>query len=240
MAIPANAGAREVEKSFEIAREDLKHGREIREEIQQVVDNTNWFTQNLFINFHQAATGSVRFCVRGHPNDVELGCNLLQRRLKINFEADNLPPGVALLTTANLKRHDRADVSKRQFACEPCDSVWWSCLQRYKAIPRHLEYGWALHRCQNCGREFYGKTVQGRRSPCHSCGTLCLPERFGDRLDPDRQRGRGRHSCEECNYGLITPCPAYRRVIVASEPHVSTGSTADTFLTQMSLMSIAP
>ena len=105
------------------------------------------------------------------------------------------------------------------------------CKKRYNAIPSNLEYGWGTYRCAQCGKIFYGRAQRGTPAPCFRCSHETYPENIGPK--PQEADGRrGRHACAACDNGRIRPCPNYRPVLVASTLHVSTGSTASTFLTQ--------
>ncbi|XP_076112939.1 shiftless antiviral inhibitor of ribosomal frameshifting protein homolog [Mytilus galloprovincialis] len=103
---------------------------------------------------------------------------------------------------------------ERQYACGPCDNVWWRkvparkrvskckrCYVRYDAIPRNKEWGWAEFACNNCEHVFRGFGQMGNtRSPCFRCSTPCLPVNIfprKKRKDTERiqRRARDNHSC---------------------------------------------
>ncbi len=110
--------------------------------------------------------------------------------------------------------------------------VFFRCNVHYKAIPRDKEFGQARFICPECGTLFIGWGQRGVSSPCYHCGAVVFPGEFGIRRRFHGRRGTNKHACAHCENGRIQPCPVYRKIIVASEVHHETGSTADTFITQ--------
>ncbi|XP_060062755.1 shiftless antiviral inhibitor of ribosomal frameshifting protein homolog [Ylistrum balloti] len=156
----------------------------------------------------------------------------------------------------------------RQFACEPCDQVWWSsvpinkpvskcklCRSKYDPIPKEMMWGWAIFKCE-CGKEFSGFGQMGvTRSECYRCGKSPYPSTI---RPPNRRRtpkSKQKHKCDApdcpgCGYkgndtenDMVKKCihPRSRegkaKVIVASQAHVSTGSTISSFRDQDELCS---
>ncbi|CAC5381432.1 unnamed protein product [Mytilus coruscus] len=85
-------------------------------------------------------------------------------------------------------------------------------------------------------------------SPCYRCRTVCSPNSILPRRRLEGRRSRNVHSClcrncfnradgpiveETC----VHPRSLHRRVVYASQQHLSTGSTVETFLTQDDLAS---
>ncbi len=73
---------------MEIPEPELKHGRTVKDEIKQIVHNTEWFTAaKLQVNLQMLGEGTGEskavILVNGKQNDVHVACNLLLRRLKV-------------------------------------------------------------------------------------------------------------------------------------------------------------
>ena len=89
------------------------------------------------------------------------------------------------LTMRALKKHDRATVYQlREFACQPCDHVWWrsvdrhkpvsrcrECRVRYDTLPKEKEFGMGLFSCQTCGNQFKKKCTAQTICRCFRCGS---------------------------------------------------------------------
>ncbi|XP_052059161.1 shiftless antiviral inhibitor of ribosomal frameshifting protein homolog [Mytilus californianus] len=162
----------------------------------------------------------------------------------------------------DLIRQGTIPKQERQFACITCDNVWWRkvpnrklvsrcvrCYIRYEAVPTEYEWGRAEFHCQLCGNVFRGFGQMGvASSPCYRCSTVCSPNSILPRRRLEGRRSRNVHSClcrncfnradgpiveETC----VHPRSLHRRVVYASQQHLSTGSTVDTFLTQNDLAS---
>ncbi|KAK3591669.1 hypothetical protein CHS0354_040582 [Potamilus streckersoni] len=89
----------------------------------------------------------------------------------------------------------------RQFACKPCDNVWWRkvparkmvstcriCRIKYDAIPKEEEWGWAIFEC-SCGNIFSGfGQMNVTKRTCYrnkgGCGQFVLPSQI---RPPDRR-----------------------------------------------------
>lgn len=170
------------------------------------------------------------------------------------------------ITEANLQNLDTRPMDLRQFSCRNCNYVWWrkvlhhkpvsrckKCSIRYDPIDREKEFGFGYFTCYTCGHSFTSARAQrGVASLCFNCQhrgihSECLPERIeplgrGRRKgQPDplpRRRRHPLHACSLCAFGEINPCPLFNIVVVASDPHVSTGSTVSTFISQMSGLSM--
>ncbi|XP_061192777.1 shiftless antiviral inhibitor of ribosomal frameshifting protein homolog [Saccostrea echinata] len=154
------------------------------------------------------------------------------------------------------------EVDIRQFACRPCDSVWWRrvpgrktvskchrCRVRYDAIPKEHEWGLAQFECDQCGNVFIGfGQMNNNYSPCYACGNKVQPARIlPKRRSTGGNRRQSTHSCFAYNcYNIagdvqpgicVHPKSLARRVVTQSDTHASSGSTVDTFLTQDDLAS---
>ncbi|XP_072035135.1 shiftless antiviral inhibitor of ribosomal frameshifting protein homolog isoform X2 [Amphiura filiformis] len=218
------------------------------------------------LDFAVMANGTVRFTLRGTQDTVQVGVGLLERRLTTERkqETRSLPDGITALTVENLRRHNQHLVEQRQFACQPCQKVWWRkvfsykevskcarCHVRYDAIQKDREYGWGRYVCPNCGHVFWGRAKAGVPAPCHQCSTMVLPAHIGPLpISPTQvlpahigpvprdsnvfRRTNYRHACARCDNGRIRPCPSFALLQVTSMVHQSTGSTVSTFLTQRS------
>ncbi|XP_022104414.1 repressor of yield of DENV protein homolog [Acanthaster planci] len=194
---------------------------------------------------------TIRFTIQGTMDQIGIAIGLLERHLTKERCQDRraLPQNVAPLTVDNLRQHNHTMMEQREFACQACQNVWWRkvfsykpvsrcnrCHVRYDAVPRDRVFGWGKFRC-HCGNVFFGRAQAGVPSICFQCRASVLPD--VDSIGPmqhngPRQYTRNRHACDLCNNGRIQPCPGYNRVLCPSLPHISTGSTASTFLTQQS------
>lgn len=129
-----------------------------------------------------------------------------------------------------------------------------TCKQKFDPVPYDKLWGIAEFLCPNCARSFKGFGRMGVGSPCYNCRysvkpTCILPPT--NRLRDLVHRRRQPHSClaEDC-YNRQEPhvpgteCvhPVSRRrngkpqVVNPSEPHISSGSTVNTCLSQGSLL----
>ncbi|XP_033628871.1 shiftless antiviral inhibitor of ribosomal frameshifting protein homolog [Asterias rubens] len=197
------------------------------------------------------ANRTVRFTIQGQMDRIQVAMGILERRLTKERRQDQLtlPQNVVALTIDNLRAHNQATTKQRQFACGPCQNIWWRkvfvykpvsrcnrCHVRYDPVPLEQMYGWGRFSCPQCKNVFWGRAQYGVASVCYGCQTMVLPDADSIGMSrPGNRRFTGNiHACAACNNGAIRPCPAYNRVLYPSTPHVSTGSTASTFLTQQS------
>lgn len=164
----------------------------------------------------------------------------------------------------DLARQKRVEAEIRQFACRPCDSVWWRrvpgrktvskchrCKTRYDAVPRESEWGVAEFTCRNCGNVFKGfGQMNNTYSPCYVCNDIAQPSKIFPKMRRTGDRRRNVHSCyantcynraegEILPGTCVHPKSLGRKVVTPSGQHISTGSTVDTFLTQDDLASIS-
>ena len=158
------------------------------------------------------------------------------------------PDTPQLLTREALRRHDvlSGTTQLRQFACGPCDNVWWrivsnrkavsrcrNCRKRYDALPFDRQYGIGRFICQNCGNTFYSRCTANSTCPCYTCGNTEVTKPYihpSNRLGIVPNRSRRSHYCDDCRG--MGHCPNYRRVINSSPEHDSTGSTESTCFSQ--------
>ena len=155
------------------------------------------------------------------------------------------PETPQLLTKEALQRHDvlTGTSQLRQFACGPCDNVWWRvvsnrkavsqcrhCKKRYDALPFEMEYGTGRFICQHCGHMFLSKCTATSTCPCFECAADVSKPYIHPENKSTAPRSTRKHRCDQC-MGMGN-CPNYRKVIYASKEHNSTGSTVATYLSQ--------
>ncbi|XP_002739952.1 shiftless antiviral inhibitor of ribosomal frameshifting protein homolog [Saccoglossus kowalevskii] len=248
----------QIQKVFYIAKEKQKFKDDKEEKKKGKVRTTGnaiRIQTQTHIEFQLVSSnGTLRFVITGVKDNVDTAIALLQRRLTENRRqvTDDLPDGVKPLTMENLKRHNMELTEKRQYGCEPCDNVFWTkvfqykpvarcnkCNVKYDPIPKDKEYGVGTYECTQCGRRFTGKARADVAAMCYDCHIMVLPMGIGHRPRGPR-RTRNIHSCQACLNGTIRPCPIYKRVVIASVVHDSSGSTISTFLSQQSEMYYPP
>lgn len=157
---------------------------------------------------------------------------------KMKFPSSHETP---LLTEEALRKHDiqTGAYELRQFGCLPCNHPWWSmvlrskpvstchlCQVKYDALERCKEYGIGRYICIPCNNVFYARCEATEENVCHGCMKLIGPPYISPRFKP-HPRPYPYYSRD-----YTSPRPSYLKVIHASTPHDSTGSTVGTFLTQ--------
>lgn len=139
-------------------------------------------------------------------------------------------------------------------------SKCFKCKRKYDPVPKNEEWGWALFDC-NCGNSFSGFGRQGLQSECFKCHANVSPTHIGPGPRNRAPRSHKPHSCDAADcwnkslgeYPRNLPGPALynpgiggghkhcvhpksrqgqKRVLYASLPHHSTGSTVDTCVPQ--------
>ena len=134
-----------------------------------------------------------------------------------------------LLTQEALREHDRLTSPEelRQFACESCNHTWWGvvpslkavsrcrqCNTTYDALPRNKEYGIGRFVCPNekCGYVFYEACYAESKRKCHNCETMVSKPY----IHPNEKQDFLKKAAPFCLH--------------ISKPHISTGSTIETWL----------
>lgn len=243
----ANANENEGEEWEKLKKarrlQELFKGRFEQKDACKILRFTNWDLQE-----------AVTFCFEAEPQTIREVLGGEEWQTVENCRRNNALRAAAI--------GNRIQAEFRQFACQPCDKVWWrkvpgrkmvsrcpTCKNKYDALAKDLEWGWAKFQCQ-CGNEFHGFGAMNKTyCACYGCGRFCYPVEI---MPPfKRARGRGRrsrnqHSCTAPNcFNRSPPGPQVpvvnlcvhpnslqRKVVQPSQRHVSTGSTVKTFLTQ--------
>ena len=143
-----------------------------------------------------------------------------------------------LLTRKTLQEHDRQTSTEvRQFNCRYCRNTWWrvvpsnkpvsrcnDCHRRYDAVPQNDEYGVGRFTCTDklCGNVFYLRCDPSDTAFCPQCEAVVSEPHIHPKYN---------------KY-----CPAYWlwALVPDSTPHISTGSTVETWLSQTAASSRAP
>ncbi|XP_056021541.1 shiftless antiviral inhibitor of ribosomal frameshifting protein homolog isoform X4 [Ostrea edulis] len=119
-------------------------------------------------------------------------------------------------------------------------SKCFRCRKRYDAVPKENEWGIA---------KGFGQ-MNNSNNPCYKCGNIVQPDKiFPPTMRRNGERGRHTHSCFAHNCfnraqgeilpGIcVHPRSLPRKVVTPCNPHISSGSTVDTFLTQDDLVSM--
>ena len=135
-----------------------------------------------------------------------------------------------LLTRKTLQEHDRQTSTEvRQFHCRPCYNMWWRvvpsnkpvsrckvCHRRYDAVPRNDEYRVGRFTCTNklCGNVFYRRCNPFYTAFCPKCEAVVSEPHIHPK------------------YNKYRPAHGPWALVPDSTPHISTGSTVETWLSQ--------
>lgn len=162
--------------------------------------------------------------------------------------------GTAVALTAEiLRKHERRTTPKafRTFGCDECNLMWIKkvyaskpvatckgCREKYEAIPLDkVPPGVGVFHCQ-CKHVWTSRpSTPDVLQDCHKCGEKSVPL-FVTLMRPRRgaRKSDSVHSCSECGWGRVKPCPlASRRGLVASKVHDSTGSTNTSIATSFDI-----
>ena len=146
-----------------------------------------------------------------------------------------------LLTKESLRKFNilTGAIELRQFACGPCNHPWWTyvpitkpvsrcnnCKVRYDALDRVKEFGIGRYICIPCDHTFYARCEATEKQICFECHKLTGPPYINPRFKPHSEPYRVR------KYRSDEDAPSILKVINASTPHESTGSTCSSFVTQ--------
>jgi hypothetical protein len=128
---------------------------------------------------------------------------------------------------------------KRQFACKPCDAVWWrpakeytsickSCKHSYLPVPFEKEFGLGTVNCP-CGNIFTGYIQMGKEMRCYKCMVMRRPVaivphdmngglfNFRRWRNSKKRKSNNLHSCKACEGRNRRECPYYHKVVQPSQ-----------------------
>ncbi|XP_052797174.1 shiftless antiviral inhibitor of ribosomal frameshifting protein homolog [Mya arenaria] len=195
-----------------------------------------------FLRLREALKGKVKdnqvmnlLCHCNWGDDEALRVFTEERDEAVTFmgEPDDKPINIADLGRDHSTEID-FEVYVRQFSCKGCDHMWWrrvrakktvskcfKCKQRFDALPRDKEYGWARFICTDsgCERKYnafgamdissLGADLQGKsKSICrgknHHCGNLLEPTMIirpmrGSNKTKRRNNTKETHQCTAYN-----------------------------------------
>lgn len=220
MANMANADAGVNPENVDEEWEKLKNARRLQELFHGRFSETD--TTKLLAANDWDLQRTVNFCFEGEPQTIRdiLGEEEWQT---VNYcRRDNVLREAAVA--------NNIPAAFRQFACQPCDKVWWRkvptrkvvsrcpvCKTEYDALPSNLEWGWAKFICRgdenqqhNCGKEFHGFAAMNKtQSVCYGCQSYSSPVEIIPPFKRSKMRNsRYRHSCTAPNcYNRSAPGP---------------------------------
>ena len=157
---------------------------------------------------------------------------------KLQHAVSQRGSATCLLTEAMLRKFDimTGAIVLRQFACANCNHPWWAnvprtkpvstckiCHVRYDALERDKEFGIGRFMCLDCDHAFYARCEATEFHVCYRCHKLAGPPYINPRF-----KGRKGYTYEK---GVGAP-PETFKILNASTPHESTGSTIESFVTE--------
>jgi hypothetical protein len=230
------------EITFTVSHHDLKSkfrgsGPELVrgycEEIESQTQN-----QEVSIQFQWQPHG-LEFTIAGLEEGVATALILILKKFQVSISGitkatmrsslQSLPgPQPTLLTREALRQHDeQMQTDVRQFCCPDCDLSWWrvvpankpvsrckNCHLKFDPLPRWCECGVGFFTCPNrdCQNVFHTDCVGDAHRECPNCLSIVGGPYIHPDIEPKRYYGQ----------------------IWASQYHISTGSTYDTWLSQPS------
>ncbi|XP_076465623.1 shiftless antiviral inhibitor of ribosomal frameshifting protein homolog isoform X2 [Babylonia areolata] len=240
-----------------VAAEQVKEARKLRELFKGRFSDEESLE---LLKEHGTLNEAVDFVLNGEPADVRKFINDRNEALVDSLRREScyvstalqqgLESSVRLFACQPCDRYWWRKVPSRKEV-----SRCRVCKQKYDPVPKEEEWGLGEFVCV-CDNVFLGKAwMSHTKSPCYKCGFHASPVQIlppTKRSGPRPRKSGYRHSCDGRNcYNRAQDTPSFghrgdkdaplctheqsersRKVLYASQEHVSTGSTVNTFLTQ--------